>query len=146
MTAVTSTVLIALVVVGTLVTASGPHGGDPGTPRLAAVAFGDLVTAHAHLLFAFLGLLVGLGFLLHAVHAPRPVLVRFRLLVLVTLAQGVLGGVQYALAVPELLVVLHVLGATLTVVSCATLWASTRTADPDPASSVTADRVLAGAS
>jgi heme a synthase len=147
MLVVTSAVLVALVVVGTLVTAAGPHGGDPATPRLAALAFSDLAMAHAHLLFAFLGLLVGLGFLLHGVGAPRAVLVRFRVLVAVTLAQGALGGVQYALAVPELLVVLHVLGATLTVVACASLWASTRAPDPGTTSpDAPAGRVLAGAS
>jgi cytochrome c oxidase assembly protein subunit 15 len=147
MTVVTAAVLVALVVLGTLVTAAGPHGGDPATPRLAALGFSDLATAHAHVLFAFLGLLVGLGFLLHGVGAPRPVVVRFRLLVVVTLAQGMLGGIQYALAVPELLVVLHVLGAALTVVACAHLWAATRAPDPDPtAAGAAAGRVLAGAS
>lgn len=146
LTIVSTAVLMALVVVGTLVTAAGPHGGDPATPRLVAIAFPDLAMTHAHLLFAFLGLLTGLGFLLHAVTVPRPVLVRFRLLVVVTLAQGLLGGVQYALAVPELLVVLHVLGAVLTIVAAARLWAALRAPDPDPSpGGVPSDRVLAGA-
>jgi cytochrome c oxidase assembly protein subunit 15 len=123
--AVTSTVLAALVVAGTLVTAAGPHAGDAATPRLDAFSVPELATVHAHLLFAFLGLLVGLGFLLHAVGAPRPVVVRFRVLVLVTLAQGGLGGAQYALGVPEALVALHVLGAMLTVAAAAWLWAAT---------------------
>jgi cytochrome c oxidase assembly protein subunit 15 len=123
--AVTAVVLAALLVAGTLVTAAGPHAGDAATPRLDAFSVPDLAMAHAHLLFAFLGLLVGLGFLLHTVGAPRPVVVRFRVLVLVTLAQGGLGGAQYALGVPEVLVALHVLGAMLTTAAAAWLWAAT---------------------
>jgi heme a synthase len=123
--AVSATVLGALLVVGTLVTSAGPHAGDASTPRLDAFSVPDLAMAHAHLLFAFLGLLVGLGFLLHAVGAPRPVVVRFRVLVLVTLAQGLLGGIQYALGVPEVLVAFHVLGAMVTTAAMAWLWAAT---------------------
>jgi heme a synthase len=123
--AVTGVVLVALLVAGTLVTSAGPHAGDASTPRLTAFSVADLAMAHAHLLFAFLGLLVGLGFLLHAVGAPRPVVVRFRVLVLVTLAQGALGGVQYALGVPDVLVAFHVLGAMLTTAATAWLWAAT---------------------
>ncbi|WP_255693919.1 COX15/CtaA family protein [Actinomycetospora soli] len=140
---VSAAVLVALVVVGTLVTAAGPHAGDPATPRLTAFSVADLAMAHAHLLFAFLGLLVGLGFLLHAVAAPRSVLVRFRVLVAVTLAQGVLGGVQYAIGVPEVLVALHVLGSMLVVAATAWLWAgTTRPALADP-SSGTSSRAMA---
>ena len=43
----------------------------------------------------------------------------------VVLAQGALGGVQYALGVPEVLVSLHVLGAALVTVAAAALWAAT---------------------
>ena len=50
---------------------------------------------------------------------------RFRVLVAVVLAQGVLGGVQYAVGVPEVLVVLHVLGAGLVTAAAATLWFGT---------------------
>lgn len=123
--AVSAIVLGALVTVGTLVTAAGPHAGDSATPRLDAFSVSGLASTHAQLLFAFLGLLVGLGFLLRAVDAPRPLVVRFRVLVLVTLAQGALGGVQYALGVPEILVAFHVLGAMLTTAAMAWLWAST---------------------
>ena len=67
-------------------------------------------------------------------------------LVAVSLAPGGVIGPHPAIG-RQLLVVLHVLGATLTVVACASLWASTREPDPDPtAGESTADRVLAGAS
>jgi heme a synthase len=122
---VISTVLLALLLTaGTFVTAAGPHSGDAATPRLA---LGVPATAqlHADLLFLYLGTLVGLGAALHAVGAPPPLLIRFRVLVVAVVAQGVLGGVQYALGVPEALVSLHVLGAALVTVAAAALWAGT---------------------
>ncbi len=123
--AATVAVLAVLLAAGTLVSSAGPHAGDAATPRLARWDTETLSMVHAHVLFAFLGLLVGLGFLLHATGAPRTAFVRFRLLVAVTLAQGALGGLQYSLGVPEVLVALHVLGAVLTVAATAALWAAT---------------------
>jgi cytochrome c oxidase assembly protein subunit 15 len=122
--ATSSAVLAALLVAGTLVTAAGPHSGDAATPRLA---LGVPATAqlHADLLFAYLGLLVGLGFALRAVHAPQRLWRRYLVLVAVVIAQGALGGTQYALGVPEALVSLHVLGAALVTVAAASLWAAT---------------------
>jgi cytochrome c oxidase assembly protein subunit 15 len=122
--AVSTTVLALLLTAGTFVTAAGPHSGDAATPRLP---LGVPATAqlHADLLFAYLGLLVGLGFALHAVAAPPALFRRYRLLIAAVVAQGVLGGVQYALGVPEVLVSLHVLGAALVTVAAAALWAAT---------------------
>ncbi len=122
--ATSTAVLAALLVAGTLVTAAGPHAGDAATPRLG---LGVPATAqlHADLLFAYLGLLVALGFTLRAVAAPPALRRRYGLLVAVVLAQGALGGVQYALGVPEVLVALHVLGAALVTVAAAALWAGT---------------------
>ena len=88
---------------------------------------------HADLLFGYLGLLVGLGFALHAVAAPATVRRRYAVLVAAVVAQGVLGGVQYALGVPEGLVSLHVLGAALVTVAAAAVWTGTTTREPVPA-------------
>lgn len=140
--ATSSAVLAALLVAGTLVTAAGPHSGDADTPRLA---LGVQATAqlHADLLFAYLGLLVGLGFTLRAVDAPRQLWRRYLVLVAVVLAQGALGGAQYALGVPEALVSLHVLGAALVTVAAAALWAATaeRPQVPAPSPARTAEPV-----
>jgi cytochrome c oxidase assembly protein subunit 15 len=58
-------------------------------------------------------------------------------LVVVVVAQGALGGVQYVLGVPEVLVVLHVLGAGLTTAAAGALWfATTERAAPVPAAPV----------
>ncbi|MBV9314626.1 MAG: heme A synthase [Pseudonocardia sp.] len=116
-------VLAALLTAGMMVTAAGPHAGDLATPRLG-IAMPTLVQLHANLLIVYLGLLSGLGFGLHAVHAPRSVLGRFRVLVVAVLAQGALGATQYALGVPASLVSLHVLGACVVTIAAAALWAS----------------------
>jgi cytochrome c oxidase assembly protein subunit 15 len=126
-------VLAALLTAGTMVTAAGPHAGDSKTPRLN-IGVPTLAQIHADMLFCFVGLLIGLGFALHAARASRPALVRFRVLVVAVVAQGALGGTQYALGVPETLVSLHVLGACLVTAATAALWAATVSPQPPPAS------------
>lgn len=123
-------VLTALCIAGTLVTAAGPHAGDVNTPRLGLPVL-SLAQAHADLMFLYLGLLVALtvGFL--AVKAPRSLLNRGWLLIGVTAAQGLLGLVQYAIGVPEALVVAHVLGAVLVVAAGTWMVLGTRERVPD---------------
>lgn len=124
-------VLAALLVAGTLVTAAGPHAGDADTPRLA-LGVPRLAQLHADLVVGYLGLLVGLGFLLRAVGAAPALLRRHWVLVGAVLAQGALGAVQYALGVPEVLVSLHVLGAALVTAAAAALWAARLDRPPVP--------------
>ncbi|MDN5933530.1 MAG: COX15/CtaA family protein [Pseudonocardia sp.] len=140
---VSSGVLAALLVAGTLVTAAGPHAGDAETPRLG-LGVEAMAQLHAELLFGYLGLLVGLGFALHAVAAPAAVVRRFRVLIVVVLAQGTLGGIQYATGVPEALVVLHVLGAGLVTAAAATLWFGTVERAAVPAGARDAEPALTG--
>ncbi|WP_147259646.1 COX15/CtaA family protein [Pseudonocardia hierapolitana] len=132
--ATSTAVLAAVLVAGSFVTAAGPHAGDAQTPRLQ-VGVETVAQVHAELLVGYLGLLVGLGFALRAVAAPARVLRRYAVLVAVVLAQGLLGGIQYALGVPEVLVSLHVLGAALVTVAAAAMWAALteRPAVPAPA-------------
>jgi cytochrome c oxidase assembly protein subunit 15 len=131
--ATSTAVLAAVLVAGSFVTAAGPHAGDAQTPRLQ-VGVEAVAQVHAELLFGYLGLLVGLGFALRAVAAPARVLRRYAVLVGVVLAQGLLGGVQYVLGVPEVLVSLHVLGAALVTVAAAALWAALTERPAVPAS------------
>jgi cytochrome c oxidase assembly protein subunit 15 len=142
---VSSGVLAALLVAGTLVTAAGPHAGDAATPRLG-LGVEAMAQVHVELLFGYLGLLVGLGFALHAVAAPPTLVRRFRLLIVVVLAQGALGGIQYAVGVPEVLVVLHVLGAGLVTAAAASVWFATVERGPvrAPAATATGEPALVG--
>ncbi len=128
--------LAAVLVAGTLVTAAGPHAGDRSVtrtvPRLR-IEITTLVHVHSSLLVGYLALLVGLGFGLLAVRAPRPVLVRLGVLLALVIAQGLLGTAQFFTGVPAALVALHVAGATLCTAATAALWASMRErAKPQP--------------
>jgi heme a synthase len=129
LTALSATTLAAVLVAGTLVTAAGPHAGDTSpyrtVPRLR-IEITTLVHAHSSLLVAYLGLLVGLGFGLVAVRAPRPVLLRLGVLVLLVFAQATVGTVQFFTGVPAALVAVHVAGAAACTAATAALWASMR--------------------
>jgi cytochrome c oxidase assembly protein subunit 15 len=101
-------------------------------PRLR-IEITTLVHAHASLLVAYLGLLVGLGFGLLAVRAPRPILLRLGVLVLLVSAQATVGTVQFFTGVPAALVAVHVAGAAACTAATAALWASMRQrTEPEP--------------
>jgi cytochrome c oxidase assembly protein subunit 15 len=129
LTALSALTLAAVLVAGTLVTAAGPHAGDSSpnrtVPRLR-IQITTLVHAHSSLLIAYLALLVGLGFGLLAVHAPRPVLVRLGVLLVAVFGQAAVGTVQFFTGVPAALVAVHVAGAAICTAATAALWASMR--------------------
>ncbi|HXY63663.1 MAG TPA: heme A synthase [Mycobacterium sp.] len=129
LTALSATTLAAVLVAGTLVTAAGPHAGDTSpnrtVPRLR-IEITTLVHAHSSLLVAYLSLLFGLAFGLLAVRAPRPILLRLVVLVMLTFAQATVGTVQFFTGVPAALVAVHVAGAAACTAAAAALWASMR--------------------
>lgn len=119
-------VLAAVAVAGSLVTAAGPHAGDISTPRLTVWSVVNLAQLHADLMFLYLGLLVALAVTFAVVDAPRLLRRRLGLLIAVTIAQGSIGLTQYFLGVPEVLVILHVLGAVTLIAVAATVVMATR--------------------
>jgi cytochrome c oxidase assembly protein subunit 15 len=136
LTALTAVVLAAQLVSGTLVTGAGPHAGDKSAeqpvPRLQ-VEITTLVHLHSSLLVAYLALIVGLGFALLAVRAPKPVVLRLWVLLVLVCAQGLVGTVQFFTGVPAALVAVHVAGAAACTAATAALWASMRQrAEPEP--------------
>jgi cytochrome c oxidase assembly protein subunit 15 len=125
-----------VLVTGTLVTGAGPHAGDKSVeqpvPRLQ-VEITTLVHLHSSLLVAYLSLVVGLGFALLAVRAPRPVVLRWVVLLALVCGQGLVGTVQFFTGVPAALVAVHVAGAAACTAATAALWASMRErAEPEP--------------
>jgi heme a synthase len=109
-------VLAVVLYLGTVVTASGPHAGDADARRtgLDPAAMSQL---HADAVFLLVGMTVGLVVALRAGGAPRRTVVAAEIVLAVQLAQGVVGFVQYAAALPVLLVALHMLGASLLVIA-----------------------------
>jgi cytochrome c oxidase assembly protein subunit 15 len=105
-------VTAAVLAVGTVVTGSGPHSGDPKAGRTGLDP--QLVSQlHADLVFLLVGLTCALLAGLYATDAPDRVKRAVRDLLVVELAQGVLGFVQYFTHLPVVLVLLHMLGAVL---------------------------------
>ncbi len=101
--------------VGTVVTGSGPHAGDTDSPRTGLDPL-QVSQLHADAVFLFLGLTLALA-LVAAPFARRAAVA----LLLVGLAQGTIGFVQYFTDLPIVLVGFHLLGAAM--ISAAMTWA-----------------------
>lgn len=105
-------VLSVVLVLGTLVTGSGPHAGDAGARRFALDP-AALSAAHADAVMVFLGLQIAALIALRVTKAP-PAQHRAALILLgASLVQGGIGYAQYTLELPVPLVAAHVLGAAL---------------------------------
>ena len=104
---VIAVVSAAVLVVGTVVTGSGPHAGDADARR-TGLDPAVVAQLHADLVALLVGLSVALWFALRALGLPsRPAAV----LVGVELAQGLVGIVQTVTHLPVLLAGLHMAGA-----------------------------------
>jgi cytochrome c oxidase assembly protein subunit 15 len=115
----------AVLVIGTVVTGSGPHSGDPKAGRTGFDP--ELVSQlHADVVFLLVGLTVALLVALYATDSPERVRRAARDLLIVELAQGVIGYVQYFTGLPIAVVLLHMLGAALITVAAARLVWSVR--------------------
>jgi heme a synthase len=122
----------AVLVLGTVVTGSGPHSGDPGAGRTGFDP--ELVSQlHADSVFLLLGLTIALLVALHATDSPGRLKRAARDLLVVQLAQGVVGYVQYFTDLPIALVLLHMLGAVLvTAFTARLLWSVRGPASEQP--------------
>ena len=98
-----------VIVLGTLVTGSGPHAGDEQAKRFGF----DIRTVawlHADAVIALFGLTLTLYFLAGISVTTKKII---RIFFLIALLQGLIGYIQYFTGIPEVLVAAHLLGATL---------------------------------
>lgn len=125
---ITTGVTVAVLVIGTWVTGSGPHAGDHGAARngLDPEAISQV---HADGVFLLIGLSVALVFAFRAVGARRATRAAVVLLA-VELGQGLIGFVQYFTHVPALLVGAHMLGSCLVLLAALSVQWSTRERHP----------------
>lgn len=115
-----ATIAFLVLILGTFVTAAGPHGGDADAPRIP-LYIGTLAIAHAHGVWMLLG--TSIVTLLIARQMGQPRLVRaIAVLITISLAQGGVGYLQYWLGIPAELVSLHIVGASLVWLATARLW------------------------
>lgn len=97
---------------GTVVTATGPHGGDEGAERLD-FSITRVAQVHSILTWVFLAIVVVLAVRLRRDRAPRRAMERVTAALTVIVGQGAIGYLQYATGVPELLVGLHIFGSMI---------------------------------
>lgn len=106
-----------VLVTGTVVTGSGPHGGDEDVERLPFL-LPDVARAHGLAVVLFLAMTLAFLWVLHRDGAPARALRAGRVLLAVLVAQAAVGYAQYLSGVPVVLVGIHLAGA-------AAVWAAT---------------------
>ncbi|MGW0821256.1 COX15/CtaA family protein [Streptomyces sp. NPDC002845] len=104
---------VLLIAVGTVVTGAGPHAGDSSDIERMPLDWENVTKLHAALAWVVVTLAFALWIVLKAVDAPRLPLAQTRDLILILLAQGFVGYVQYFTDLPEVLVGTHMLGSCL---------------------------------
>ncbi len=106
-----------ILVSGTVVTSTGPHGGDAKAKRFD-LYLPHVARVHGSFVILFLGLTLVTFWFLRRTRAPMEVLQRLGVLLTVSVAQGAIGYIQYFNGIPALLVGFHIAGATA-------VWAAT---------------------
>lgn len=108
-------VLASAVVVflGVLVTGTGPHSGDVDVDNRLPFDFRTISWLHADAVFLFIGLLIGLLTALAVQKTAPKALKRAVLLTALASVQAAIGYAQFFTGLPEMLVIMHVLGAVL---------------------------------
>lgn len=109
-----------VIVVGTVVTGSGPHAGDVASPRFG---FDVRIVAwlHADFVIALFG--VSLAYLISST-TPAATKRLLKFFFIISLLQGAIGYIQYFLGLPEVIVALHMLGSTLVWICAWKVWLS----------------------
>ncbi|HEX2192145.1 MAG TPA: COX15/CtaA family protein [Acidimicrobiales bacterium] len=100
-----------VILLGTVVTGTGPHGGDEDVDRLPFF-LPDVARLHGISVVLLLVLVLVTLWRLRRDSAPGTLLRRGELLLGVLVAQAAVGYVQYFTGVPVLLVGVHIAGAT----------------------------------
>jgi cytochrome c oxidase assembly protein subunit 15 len=107
---------VVVLILGTVVTGSGPHAGDADTSgkvHRTGLDVGSMSQLHADAVMLLIGVSIGFAVLLGATAAARTLQSAAWLLVAVELSQGLIGFVQYFTHLPAVLVGFHMLGACL---------------------------------
>ena len=98
-----------VLVLGTLVTGSGPHAGDESAERFG-FDIQNITVLHTDAVIFLMGLTIAYLVLPQVTMATKRAIVIF---LGISLGQGAIGYIQYVTGVPEILVAFHLLGAVL---------------------------------
>jgi cytochrome c oxidase assembly protein subunit 15 len=99
-----------VVITGTVVTGSGPHGGDTRAQRFPFLPT-DVARVHSLSVWVFLALALVAVTWLRRAGAAESATRRGNVLLVAIVAQGAIGYIQYFTGVPALLVGIHLAGA-----------------------------------
>lgn len=114
-----------VIATGTVVTGSGPHGGDENVERLP-ILFKTAARVHGSTVMCFLALTLLLVHRLRAAGADRHVRTALHHALAMLVVQGTIGYVQYFTKVPVLLVGMHLAGATALWILVVRFWCAWR--------------------
>lgn len=112
-----------VIVLGTIVTGSGPHAGDAKAERFN-LDLRTMAWLHADTVIVLFGITFGYFIVQGASPYTKR---RLKIFTVIALAQGLIGYVQWFTDLPEILVGLHLLGATLVWIASWRLWLSVTT-------------------
>jgi heme a synthase len=105
-----------VVVLGTVVTSTGPHAGAPGVPRFG-FSLHAVAQLHGTSVEVLLALTVATLWSMHRSRVAPAVLRRGEVLLVVLVSQAAVGYTQYLSGDPVLLVGVHIAGATTVVIA-----------------------------
>jgi cytochrome c oxidase assembly protein subunit 15 len=112
---VTAGVGAVVLALGTVVTGSGPHSGDAAHPTRFGFDPRSVSWLHADAVMLFLGLVVAVLVAVRLTTTEAGPRRAWTAVLVVTLAQGLVGYTQYFTGLPEAVVAVHMLGACLLV-------------------------------
>jgi cytochrome c oxidase assembly protein subunit 15 len=117
LTAVAGVTAALVLILGTMVTGSGPHSGDAADPNRFSFDIPVVTRTHSGLVWLFCALVLALVVTLSRTTGQDAARRWTFALLAVTAAQGMIGYLQYALGVPGWLVAVHMLGASVFVIA-----------------------------
>jgi cytochrome c oxidase assembly protein subunit 15 len=121
----------AAIVTGTVVTGTGPHAGDEDVRRWG-FDISEVARIHGIVVLATIGIFAALFWRLRGAALPRRVWASLSTWMFVAVVQGAIGYLQYFNGVPEVLVAVHIAGATLLWVATVHMLQVTATHEPAP--------------
>jgi cytochrome c oxidase assembly protein subunit 15 len=104
---------LAVIILGTIATGSGPHSGDEIAARFD-LDIRVIAWLHADSVLLFVGLVVGLLVISRINPESKQIYKITRTLFIICLVQGFIGYVQWFSGLPWILVSFHVIGAVIT--------------------------------
>jgi cytochrome c oxidase assembly protein subunit 15 len=114
------------IVTGTVVTGAGPHAGDESAERLD-IAIPTAARVHGITVLATIAVALVIAWRIRSTNTDRAAITTpLSRWIAIAMAQAALGYIQYLSDVPELLVAIHILGATLVMIATTQLALDTR--------------------